>query len=442
MEQEELKRKLLGLWEKTTHNSKEYLTLLFDYYFDENYLVYKETDGKVVSAICGIPYNFGSENHSLKGLYLLYLSSEEGYRKKGVLSELLNNINDRVKSEFDFTFLVPHTELLEDYFGTQGYFSSFFILEERFTPLHDFRNDYLLSLIESDERIRLLKRALLDEINVTDNSGWEFSEDEIIRFIKHTENKEISAVNLCHTYRDLEYILNEDSLSKANHFVAYDSDKKITGVVFTQKDDIKRIRVVACYVADTCSYYALLDFIKRAYPDFSLSVNTSEPKFQTHSIIQQTYAAENPSGGDLDNTFETIEVAFNINRLLQPLGMVKLLRFDKILKYIAETRSDIDFKLYIRDYIPEYRENISDIATIEQEISTSSRKTEETSYIVYKVKGGKCVMEDMKTLDRSVLNLSVKETSELLLRKNDSSNLIMEAFGIPRLNLQMRLLPY
>ena len=438
MEQEELKRKLMGLWEKTTHNSKELISALFDYYFDIDLIEYKEMEGKVVSALFGIPYTFGYGKHNLKGLYLISLSSEEGYRKKGFLAELLNNFNERVKNCYDFTFLVPHTELMADYFGSQGYLSSFFILEERYTPLHDFKNDYLLSLTDSDERIRDLKKNLIDRIVVDFfESDKELTKSQLVDFIQSIEKKSSSAVNLMHTTKDLEYLLHELNIRNLTSCVAIDSDGKITGVAFIHKEEMKRIKVVAYYVSDTCSYYALLDFIKRHYPDFSISVNTSEPKYQSHSLIQQTYASENPNGGDLDNTFSTVEIAFNINRLLQPLGMVRLLNFHNIIKYIAATRSDVDFKLSIRDAF------IKNSDSQLQKNDDTNKSDISSKNIVYVVKNGKCELEYKEHIhsDRQILNLSAKEISELLLRKNDSSNLIMEAFGIPRLNLQMRLLP-
>lgn len=427
MEQEELKRKLMGLWEKTTHSSKDLISTLFDYYFNIDLIEYKEIEGRIVSALFGIPYKFGYGRKHLNGLYIISLSSEEGFKKKGVLAELLNNMNLRFCKDFDFTFLVPHTELLEDYFGTQGYFSSFYILEERFTPLHDFRNDYILSITDSDERIKDLKKGLLDEIKVKSFDDNHFTKEEMIKFIESIEKKGDSTINLLHTERDLDYLIQDQNLRNLSSFISYDSDQKISGIAFIKKEELKRLKIVASYVSDSCSYYALLDYIKSQFPDFSITIIVSDPKLQSHSLIQQTYASKNPAGPDLDNTFETIEVPFNINKLFQPLGMVRLLNFEKILDFIAETRSDVDFKLHIRDY------NIKD-----------KKGSEEKNKTIFEVKNGKLKIENIETLGKSnsILNLTIKEVSELLLRKNDSTNLIMEAFGIPRLNLQLRLLPY
>lgn len=455
MEQEELKRKLMGLWEKTTHNSKDLLAILFEYYFDLRYLEYKENEGKIVSAVCGIPYTFGFGKHRLNGLYLMALSSEEGYRKKGVLSELLHNMNLKVENDFDFTFIVPNTELLEDYYGTQGYFSSFYILEERFTPFHDFKKDYILSLTDSHERSRDLKKALFDEIIVAENNEASiFSKEQIIKFIEEIEKKPASSVNLSHSATDLDYILREGTVRNLNSYIAYDSDGKITGVIFFQKEDLKRISVTAAYISDICSYFALLNHIKKQYGDHSLSVHTNDPKFQTLSIFQQTYASENPNGGDLNNTFSVVEIPFNINKLLHPMGMVRLLRYDRIIEYIAKTRKDVDFKLYIRDYginennpqSYEKMETERDYEALQEGLVLTDEqalKSPEEEKKVYIVRNGTCTVEPFEShkRDRSILVLSKKEVSELLLRKNDSSNLIMEAFGIPRLNLQYQLLP-
>lgn len=416
----------MGLWERTTHNSKELLSFLFEYYFDLDYMIYKENDGKVLGAFCCIPYSFGFGANKLKGLYVIALSSEEGYRKKGILSELVDSLNQKVSGSFDFTFIVPSTQLLADFYSTQGYFSSFFILEERFTPLHDFRNDYFLSLTDSDERIKELKIGLIDEIRVRQYDRENLTEKEDIkRFILEMEKKGSSSVNLCHTPKDLDYILSDLSIRPPGCFIAYDSDGKISGVAFTQKEEMKRIRVIAMYSDDSCSYYALLQNIKNSYPEHSISVNTPDPKNPNYSLISYTYAAANPAGGDLDNTFGVVEIPFNINKLLQPLGMVNLLRYDKIIQYIAETRSDVDFKLYIRDLLAK----------------EDTKDKENPVFIVKNGKFQKVKYGDCKK-DSSLVSLSKKELSELLLRKPDSSNLIMEAFGIPRLDLQMLLLPY
>lgn len=421
MEIEELRRKLAGLWEKTTHNSKESISLLFDNYFETSLVEYKESEGKVLSALFGIPYKFGSGNRNLKALYIISLTSEEGFSKKGVLSELLDKFNKKVEDEFDFTFLVPHTELMADYFGSKGYLNSFFISEERYTPYHNFKNDYFLSLTESDDKIRELKKNLLEKIIViSEEENTHFSLNQIINYIEEIEKKGSSAINLSHTKKDLEYILNENNIRNLNYFISYDSDDgKITGIAFIEKDDLYRLKIVAIYVSDVCSYYAILEYIKHKFPDYSLSIIISDTKYQAHNLIQLNYVSPNPNGTDLDNTFSEIEIPFNYNKLLQPLGMIRILKFENILEFIAETRSDVDIKLHIRDYEP-------------------SRD------LMYIIKNGKFYKEELGKYknEKNLLTLSKQELSELLLRKNDSSNLIMEAFGIPRLNLQIRLLPF
>lgn len=432
MDIEEIKRKLFGLWEKTTHNSKELLSVLFDYYFDSDFIEYEETEGRIISALCGIPYKFGFGKNKLKGLYIIPLTSEEGFKKKGVLADLILKFNEKHKKNFDFTFLVPSTELLADFFHTKGYHNSFYILEERYTPLHDFKNDYLLTLNDSSEKIRDLKKNLLYQILVVEESAIieENSYSKVIDFIENIEKKGASSVNLCHTRKNLEYLFHKNTIRNLNHFIALDTDGNITGVAFTQKEELKKIRVVAYYVSDISDYYALLNYIKQRFPDHSISVNNSDLHHNTFSLIEQTYASANKSGGDLDTEISTIEVPFNINRLLQATGMVKILNFENILQYIAENRSDIDIKLFIRD-LKEIGED------------NSREGQNEEKQIVFRLHNGNFekILMNNPTGDKNILNLSKKELTELLFRKTDSSNLIMEAFGIPRLDLQIKLLP-
>lgn len=448
MEAEELKRKLMGLWEKTSHNSKEMISILLEYYFHPELIEYQENEGKVVSALFGIPYNFGFGEKSLKGLYIVALSSEEGFRKKGVLSELLDKFNQRIRDKFDFSFIVPHTELMADYYGSQNFINSFYILEERYTSLHNFKNDFLISLKDSDERIQELKKKLINEIQIEEISQPSSEEKlEIISFIGNIEKRPSTNVNLRHTSSDMDYLLDPLSIRELHTLVSKDKEGIITGVAFVEKEEMKRVRIVAYYVDDDSAYYALMEYIKHLYPDYSISVNSSETKFHNHALIQQTYVSSNPAGGDLDNTFGSIYLPVNLNKILQPLGMVRLLNFEHILQYLTSRRSDIEFKLCIRDYIPFHNEPVIEKNTKGQEdlkSSSDNKKYEdEKTKLVYNIKNGKLKKEftEYPFKDKSILYLTSKEVAELLLRKNDSSNLIMEAFGIPRLNLQMWLLP-
>ena len=183
---------------------------------------------------------------------------------------------------------------------------------------------------------------------------------------------------------------------------------------------MKRIKLPAVYVEDRCSYFAILNYIKKAYNDYSMSVFVDSYSSFSPSIIDDVYGAENPQGSHLETLFGLLETQFDLSKLMEPYGMVRLLRFDNIIQYLAILHKEIDFKLYLRNW----------------------KKTEGERKTVFIVKNGNVKIEEYNSciLDRSILNLSIKEFSELLLRKKDSNSLIMEAFGIPRLILEMKLL--
>lgn len=414
----------MGLWENVFHDSKEYISLIFDNYFNEDYIEYHENEGKIVSALLGVPYEFGSGNYRLRGLYLCGLATSETFRQKGLMSELLEKINNKCQDRFDFTFLIPASDLMADYYHRHGYFNSFFRVEERYTCVHDFKNDFFVSLSDTDERIRDLKLKLYDEIKVEPYSpDFPIEEKSLIKFIQELEhNASGNIVNLLHSEKDIKIILKENEISGNSVFVAYDKDSKICGVAFVVKEEMKRIKIPMIYVGDNSSYYALLNHIKKVFEEYSVSVYKNAPTADVISMMEQSYAASNPDGGDLESLFGLIERPFSFWQNMRPYGMVKLLNFYNILRFLAETKRETSFKLLIKDW-PENCENDS----TRKLIIVNKGKMELKDYI-----------EGQK--DSNILKLTSKELSELLCRKRDANNLIMEAFGIPRLVLKMAMM--
>lgn len=417
----EVKKKMMGLWENVFHDSKDYISLIFENYFNPEYVEYAESDGRINAAILGMPYEFKRGKNTLRGLYLIAIAGSENFRQQGLMTGMLDRINGRFEGEFDFTFLIPPTDLMADYYHQQGYFNSFYRVEERFTSVHDFRNDFLLTLADSDERIRELKKKLYDEIKVEEYYGNpHFSQNDIIDFVRERECKGGKIVNLIHTKHDLSTIIRETELRGGEIFVAYDRDEKITGVAFTIKEEIRRIGIPVVYVTDNCSYYCLLKRIKQHFSDFSISLYKNSDTSESPAITEQVYGSENPEGQDLETLFGMVERQFNPWQNMQPYGMVKLLGFENIIGFIAESHKEATFRLFLKDY----------------------KAHGDEGDVVYHISKGKVVKEPYQAGDtsKSLLRLTTKELSELLLRKRDTSSLIMEAFGIPRLVLKMALM--
>ena len=72
MDTQDLKDKMMKLWKTTFHDSDEYISLIFDNYFNTEYLEYYEENGKLISALLGVPYFFGSREDKInQDSYLL-----------------------------------------------------------------------------------------------------------------------------------------------------------------------------------------------------------------------------------------------------------------------------------------------------------------------------------------------------------------------------------
>ena len=107
METLDLKRKLTGLWKDTFHDSDEYIRLWFDKYYDPQWTEYEQVGNEIVSMLFGVPYEFGGSEGKIRGLYLCGLATNAKYRGQGLMSKLLDRINDKAREAgFAFTFLI------------------------------------------------------------------------------------------------------------------------------------------------------------------------------------------------------------------------------------------------------------------------------------------------------------------------------------------------
>lgn len=422
MDKNSLKQAMMELWEKTFHDSQDYISLIFDNYFDERYVAYCTEDGKLVASLLGIPYDFGSGNNRLKGLYLCGIATEIPYRRKGYMKSLLEEINERAREEFDFTFLIPSSDLIASYYRNQGYFNSFFRIEKRYTSVHDFKNDFIASLVDSDERIRNLKKSLFNRLRIERiPHASSVSPIEIVEFITQYEHKTHGGVNIIHSQKDLEIAIKENEISDEYIFCALDNDENITGLAFAKKNEIKRIQIPAMFINDQPTYYALLNYIKDYFPDYSISVYSTTSSGSPSALTGEFYNATNPEGEMLESLVGYADRPFSLYKLMEPYGMARLLNFGNIIEYLAHSKKETEFNLIIKDS-PEIKHGLK---------------------MLYKVRNGKVSTSyesDLGKKDKNILELSTKEFSEIVLRRKDANGLIMEAFGIPRLQLEMNLM--
>lgn len=425
MEQKELKEKMMKLWKNTFHDSDAYISLIFDNYFNPDLVEYYEENGKLISALLGVPYEFSNGKQKLQGLYLCGLATIEEYRHNGIMNNLLEKIN-RKGSEmgYTFSFLIPANDALINYYSMRKYETAIYRVEDRYTELHNFTKDYISSLIREDERIRILREKQYE------NTVAEFADlndkklvDDIIDFIYSSEKNISTYLTLQHSKKDIGIVVSENMISGGKCIISYAKDKILSGAAFICFDERKRIHIKKIYYKDQCSLYRILDYIKSKYPESPISLYCYPEECDRKAIWDKVYGGPGSNGDFSGGSYDVTERVYNVSNHAKPYGMVRILNLHEILKFIAMDRKDSKFSILVK-------------GGSEKEISMK-----------YDISNGNVAQQEVASGDLASYvnkpNISVlteREFLEILFRKRGSSNLIQEAFDIPRLPINMALL--
>ena len=110
------------LWERSFADPRAFI----DLYFREKYRKERnETivrDGRVVSALQKLPYPMTYGGQMLPASYISGACTDENYRRRGLMGELLNQTHRAMREEnATFSFLIPATAELETYYAKFGY---------------------------------------------------------------------------------------------------------------------------------------------------------------------------------------------------------------------------------------------------------------------------------------------------------------------------------
>lgn len=425
METTELRKEMMDLWKNTFHDSDAYINLVFDTYFNIEYIEYYEENGKLISALLGIPYYFGNGKNRIQGLYLCGLATLSEYRHKGIMGKLISNICDKAQEKgLSFAFLIPASDMLRIYYSSKGFENAMYVVEDRYTDIHNFDKDYRSILNREDERIRIIKTKYYENLHaeILSEDNQDVIEN-IVDFIKKSEWCDNNYSTLMHDEKDCLAIIKENHISGGNILTCRNTDGAITGVLFSTFDDRKRITIPKIFYKDNCSYFKLLDKIKQLYPDSPMSVICFPEETERRALWSPAYKASASDSGVPGGAYGVAERVYDVNRHARPYGMLKVLDYREILKFLANDRSDCKFSILVKEVINEktaLKCDVKDGNTIFSEVPTEDI----TSF----------------TNNPNITILSKRDLSEILFRKKDSNSLIMEALGIPRLSLNMALL--
>lgn len=390
MEAIDIKRKMSALWKDSFHETETCISQIFDDYFDPEWVEYEAEGSEIIGALMGIPYEFGNTDGYIRGLYLCGLATKPKYRGRGVMTGLLDRINQKAqRAGFAFTFLIPKNERLIKYFTHHGYVKAFYRCQQNYTSLHNFQDEYNVMLELQKEKVADLKRHYYTTVkgNVLDESVSPEVLEQIFELIKSVEAGN-SDMDLVHTKHDLESAIRLNKERGGHVYFTTCSQGIVTAVAFTMLIERSRVDIERLYSTDQCSMYRLLDYIKHAEPDAGIRVYV------------------NPGCAEWRN-------------LAEVHGMARILNISEILKFQANQLRDLKYSILV---------NESPGQVEKYEIHNGGLKHH-------------CISVDSEEYDATKTVISLRDMSSVLFRRPDTGTLITEAFGMPSVGGYLSLLP-
>lgn len=425
MEKSQLEKEMKSLWKQTFHDSDEYVDLVFSGYFDPERVEYEEKGGKLTAALLGVPYDFKGAGRTLKGMYLCGLATAESERRKGIMTSLLEKANQKAREEgYNFTFLIPASDGLGRYYRDRGYVDAIYRVENHYTNVHDFSREYISLLSNKDERIYNLKKKYFESLNCKILEKGVDNWEKIVDFLTGMEaSTDKDNLQLMHSGKDFDRVISDNFLSKGEIYVCSTSKGEIRAVAFIIIENRSEIKVLRVYHTDACSFYKTLDAIKRQHYDHGMTVYQSPDVDNEVALWQLNYAAPETGGSRSGGVLGVSEMEYKPRLHMRTYGMARILQIDEILKFIAPRVSGRENSILVKNG---ENNEISQYRFINYGVEKTSYTLEEFGRRFGESKIGSA--------------MSLRGLSAILCRKPDSDNWIMEAFGLPRLGIEISLM--
>ena len=423
MEKQEIKRGMMELWEKIFHDSREFVSLVFDSYFEKGYYAYKEENGHIIASILGIPYDFRFGESKCKGLYLCGISTEPSHRREGLMTQLLDEIEGKAKGNFDFTFLIPSNELNRQIYYNRGYYTAIYKVYQYYTSNHDFKSEFFSSLYGLEDNTIELKKNFFESLSVSlYHKQQEIEENILIDFLENFEKIKKPYLELNHSLNDLKTAIKDNLISKGEIFICQNKKKEITSVIFTYPEHNGRIKLNAFYCKDSVSYFKTLGRIKDYYAEMSLTLLIDPEDAVGGSLWNETSVFPNPDGNMLESLIGTEERVFYHWEHSKPFGMIKILNLHCLISLLSKIKKDLNKQILLK-YHDSEQLTFLDIKNGELQI----KNIEQTE------------AEEIKK-NKKLIILYFHDFMDIIFRRKKHEDIIMEAFGIPRLPINISLM--
>lgn len=373
----------MTLWKDTFQDSDSYIQLIFDTYYNPDFVEYEVAGSDLQSALLGIPYEFGGAENRIKGLYLCGLATKPRHRGQGVMTRLIEKINKKAAAAgFAFTFLIPANELLHDYYARRGYVDAFHRCADNFTALHDFNLEFTTQLEMQKTGVADLKRRYYNSMaveKITSDTPADIIE-QIIEIITAEEATQ-EEMEILHSRRDIETIIRESQVSGDDVYYTVVQSNRVTAVAFARNVNRSVIDLQRIYSTDDSSRYRLLDHIKKVEPGCPIREYMSPLRSERR-------------------------------QLAEVYGMARILNMNEVLKFQAAGHGDLKYSILAKD-------------------------AENKKILKFQVKGGDVKVSEIdpqgEEFDPSKTVISYRDLSSVVFRRPDTGSLITEAFGMPSL---------
>lgn len=439
-----IKRQMMKLWKDTFHDSDDYISLVFNQYFNPDLICYRERGGKLIAGLLGVPYKFKSESNDkdcvfqkcdeLKGLYLCGLATDKNFRGEGIMTEMIEEINAKAaKYNYDFTFLIPSSDSLNYYYRRRGYVNCFKRIENRFVSNYKFIRDKKgkLKKANSEELSRINEELNLEiEIFLGQDIFKLYSGDRVEELCGLEIYRNMFSLN--HTVTDLKTVLEENEISDGGVVIIRNSDNKVLGFsIFVKRED--SVIIPHVYSKDIFITNLILQSISDEHPDLKIILYTY-PELTTRTALWSPMYTEYSKDTGIEVQDWRGNFEYKVRSHPQNYGMARITRVSEILKFVAKYSVDSKFSILItgENEEPDYLYiGESGVLKVEK---------------IIEIKDDFVITEDEKNRKRhkwergEVTVLTLSQLGEILWRNEETPDYTGMAFSLPRLPFNMAYL--
>lgn len=343
----------MELWRQTFGDSEEYVNLVFGTYFDPRFVEYEEREGRIVSALLGIPRQFGDATRRLSAIYLCGLATSPEFRGRGIMSRLLERVYRRFHdSEYSYIFLIPANRGLQQYYRDRGFAPAFYRSPSRYSSIHDFIREIRIKLSDAEDGEEKLILANLENFKVRRLNNEEMSDNDIpnriIRYVTSTEEKR-PGMGIIHDSNDMSAAIEECRLSGGDIYIVENPEREICALSFLYPG-ASDISIYFMRNSDEISRALMLQKIKNDFADSEIYICNDLAQTAETQIRSKYFASAMTEAPTVGSISERDEI-FSREENFEIYGMSKILSVSEILKFLNKIKGKLKYSILVKNEI-------------------------------------------------------------------------------------------